>query len=375
MTCAIPVLTLLFTLRPAFQTTSPPDATSDVLNAIADAFDDNRSRFRMGTATFDYWDGFADDVEAAVRGELRDGRKADGRFVFDGADALYSVRFPDGDMLGTYQGVASNEGSNRLSSFRLVTNGQQTFRESFTVIPEGGKPAYVEPVYVILPGSESFHSAAQFPLDLAHPDLARRDFATVLRRVLRKEEGYVIDRVEEDVPFDGRNTVRIALTGPYGKRTYWVDLERGAIPLAAHDDVEGKGSFDVRHGDLRFVEGHGWLPFATTTVLRDGRVFRLIVRDVDFDRPPGPSAFRIELDRVRMVGNAGSNRYYQQKVIDLNALPADDSPESKPMGTARPLGGPVLPGEVERGLSWWPYAVGATLIVVGLALYVRRRRT
>lgn len=349
----------------------PEAEMASLLRAVADAYEENRARFNFGSVEFEYWDGYARNLEAATRGDLNDAHRAEGSFAFDGPNALYSRRFSDEAMAATTVESGGGWRSSRLDSLRVLTNGMVTFTERVDFAGAGRGNAQG---HVISPGVDDFFQFASVPLDLGRPQDRRQDLAAVIRMVLDGKAGFGVEAIEEGVDVEGVSTIRIALKLPNGMRTYWVDLERGSIPIRVQEDVAGGNQIDLHHGDIRYVEGRGWLPFAMTTFLKGGRVKRLVVERAAFASPPARETFRIELDRPTAVANVAEGRGYTARTVyDLNNLPGPSSRESTPLGTAMLPGRDLsLPGVREAPRP--PYfTIGAIAIACAVAVIAWRR--
>lgn len=350
----------------------PDPQVAALLRTVADAYDENRARFPFGLIEFDYEDGYANDLAAARKGDLRDVGKAPGSFAFKANDALYSRIFPAEVMADTSEWISPSRVRGRLDSCRLLTNGKSTFTERIGPVKDGKSTALG---HVITAGSEDFFKFAEVPLDLGRPESLRDDLAQNIRMVLKGASGASVSDVDENptenVGPDGEALVRIVLRLARGTRTFWVDLKRGAIPVRVHDSITGGYSIDRIHDQIQHVEGRGWLPFVVTTRLGNSRVKRLAVKRAQFERPPAQDTFRLVLEKPRTVANTGEGRSYTRRtVFDLNNLPKPNSPDSLPMishpPARRELG---LPGE--RSPSRFPYftvfAVILSFIVGGIA--------
>jgi hypothetical protein len=350
-----------------------PAFDRDVLRAVADAYDENRAKFSTGNADFEYADGFSDSLADAENAELRDQYIAHGRYCFDANNhVLFEKRYPLEAMIAATNWSADDRASSRLDSQRLVTNGKLTFHEVIT--PSRDKKEY-NYGHIIKPGTKNFFRLADFPLGLACPEESRVDLARHLRMILNGDSGAAVDSIDQDAVLDGVKVVRLSLRFPNGTVQYWVDLERGAIPLRRHDEIKGGSTYDVVHGDLKLIKGHGWLPFKKVVYLKGGRTKRLVVTSADFDVPPGRELFRIEIENERSIANLGEGvSYSRRKVFDLDNLPASSGSNAKPLAkpNAKDSAGTPLPGELEPRPPYFTI-IG---VLVGLAigsLFVAKR--
>ncbi len=299
---------------------------ADMLRAVADAYDENRNAFTFGTVEFDYTDGLAADIEAAKRGDLRDAHTASGVFHFDGKDAYYSRVFSLADLEATTIVLGERRSSCRLDPRRMLTNGKQTLTEvSALARVNANGIAYGRRLSA---GSNDFFQFVEIPLDLGRPDFQRHDLARSIRAALDGKDGARVEGADDSTVLEGIKTVQVALALKYGKRTCWVDLDRGAVPLRIVDAVPGNPGIERHYGDLRKVEGRGWLPFSMTTFVNGGQVKRITIKNADFRQAPPRSAFRMEFDTPYMLVDMEAGLTYAKlKVVDLNNLPDRSSPD------------------------------------------------
>ena len=369
-------LTMAFALLSQGPATKVEAKDANLLRAVADAFDANRAGFTCGSVNFEYWDAYANDVSAAIDGRLSDPYEARGTYSFDGKDALYTRLFSTQAMAATDVRISPTQGLSRLSSFRVLTNGESTFTERI-----GALAVQVAPSEATLSPRvpTSFFRTIEFPLDLARPEALRDDLAQNIRTVLERKGGAEVEAIQEDAVFDEVKTIRIALKFPNGTRTFWVDLEHGAVPVHTRDDVTGGEGIDWHLGDIRFIEGCGWLPHAMTKYLANGRTNRLLIKQATFDNAPPRGTFRLSLDEPRTVADVSAGRaYVGQRTVDLNNLPKSSSRSSVPLGNSVSSGpDPVMPGERR---SRPPYFSGSAiafslLVFAGVAWRRIRRGT
>lgn len=363
------VLILLLPAIAAGQGSAVLSDRSAILRAVVDAHDENRAKFPFGSVRLEYWDGYAAGVDEAVKGNLKDAYSGSGEYLFNGTDALCSKLFPKEALAATTQSLGAGQLSSRLDSFRLLTNGKLTFTERIAYAGKGG----ISLGHIITSGPNDFFKFVEFPLSLGFPEDQRQDLGYWARIVLNGRPKFGIAAIEERAMMDGVPTVRIALTLPNGVRTYWVDIERGAIPLRIEDEVNGGNHFYWSCGDIRHVDGRGWLPFTMTTLREGGRTRRLIIKEASFDSPPPAAAFRIELDQPTKVANTAEGRSYtERRHIDLNDLPKPTSRESIPLGRG-PVAGPPSSFPDRRSPRPPYYTMAALAVVIAVVVVLWRR--
>lgn len=368
-------LALAFCMTAQEQNSTKPTQAqvAELLRAVADAYDENRSKFPHGSIEFDYQDGYAKDSDAARNGELRDACVAKGSFAFEGRNARYTREFSNEAMVAaTVWNGPTLGGSSRLESCRLLTNGKSTLSELITPAREGNEPVRG---LIISPGAEAFFRDMMIPLDLGCPDALRSDLAQDLRAALDGTKGKAsLIAVDENAVIDGIHAIQIELRLKNGTRTYWVDLEHGAIPIRAYGVATGGNTFDRHYGDIQPVTGRGWLPLTQTLFHGSGRVKRLVVKQTAFERAPAQDVFQMVLDQPRTVVDTGEGRVHAARsVYDLNNLPKASSAKLNPVNTQLPRGQAfALAGERE---PWrFPYFTCiAIAFLLGIGLVVWRK--
>ena len=328
MNSAIAISALL-TIAAAAQDTTHG---KDILIAIADAYDENRASFGYGSTDFEYHDGYADQFDHARNGNLRDSYVANGTYVFNGQDGLYTKIFPTEAMTTTSAMQGSNRAYSRLDSYRILTNGKKTLTERIAYVPEISN---VIKGYIIAAGPGDFFRYSEFPLDLGRPESLRDDLAQNIRMSLDVKAHVTVLAVEENIIIDKTKTVHIRLKLSNGDRSYWVDLERGAIPIRTLDEVVGGDRIERSNSKLTHFDGRGWLPTERTDYLKGGRVKRIVLKQTSFNQVPSRDAFKLTLDKPTSISDTAAGRYYSARTVyDLNNLPAPSSGESRPLGGA-----------------------------------------
>ena len=344
-------------------------ADETLLRAVADAYDENRAKFPFGSAEFEYRDGFAGSLVDAVAGKLRDDFTATGRYAYDDRKhVLFEKRYPIEALEATTVADANNHAGGRLDSVRLLTNGKVTLQESRSASAVKGQFAYG---HVITAGTDGFERFAEFPLRLGWPSNDRDDLSAHLRMVLSGAADTSVETIDQNASKDGVKVVRIALKFPNGIVQYWVDLERGAIPLVRHDEIRGGDTFDFIFSQVGPMTGGGWLPSEQTTYLKNGRTKKLIVTRTDFTQRPTKADLRLELDTPRRIGNVAAGVSYQsRKVWDLDDLPSSSSKDVLPLakGVANPPAALALPGVRDDRPPYFTM-VGIVLAVVLLSTF------
>ena len=346
----------------------------DVMAAVRAAYDENRAKFAFGSIGYELTDGQAQNLEGAVSGAIDKPLIANCRYVYTGDDAYFERTFSLDMLRAASTKISENRTSTSVTSMRAVTNGKKTLYETGSVVPDGSKIATGK---VIQAGSRMLYQHAELPVDFGIPIAERSDLGANLNSVLTGMAGFEFDSVRDEV-VDAIKTIRIALKLPRGTRTFWVDLERGAIPIRIVDELYAGSRIDIVQSDLRLLPKHGWLSYTHIKYLPGGRTRRTTIRSTEFDRQPVRADFRMEFPTPIHLVDTESGLSYKQprKVWDLSNLPSPNSPEAAPLRINLTAGtGPTMLEEAPR--RSFPYFTAAGVLlasgVVGY-LFLRKRR-
>lgn len=338
------------------------DDREAIARAVAAAYDDNRAKFPFGSFRIDLWEGQASDAASARRGKFSKSVRTQGEFVFIPENASYTSVFGDEDFEAAISRPSEKQMTSTLMSFRALTNGKLSLLDRVMPTSKASRPGRT---VMIEAGPEEFIRFVKFPLALGSPEAGRNDFSRNVLAALDKKPGWALEAVEDHVSYETREVVRIALKSPTGRVAYWVDLERGGIPLRHRFETEdGKFVSESYQDDLRSVKGRGWLPHTLTWFdPGSGGTKRLVVLASDFETPLDVATFRMDFPSPIGVLDRATNRVYKDtRYIDLNHLPGPSSAESVPVSSGPPA---ALAGETEaaRGPGW--LFAGVAMIGIG----------
>ncbi len=370
----IPFLSLLVLTA---QSSAPNAGDQSVpLQSIADASDQNRASFAYGTLEFEFWKGPPTSIERARRGDLKDAHMAKCRYVFDDANALFTQMYDPDEMAATHVQISDERSTDLLVSHRVLTNDKLTIEEALS---SGGKGKPPVPGYRMVSGTDAFYRIATVPYDLGHPRDSLQMMSTQIQKALRGSEGGRVLSAVEEATWEGRKVCRFSLELLNGSSTYDVDLERGAIPIRIHTSLKDGTNIDEFLDDIRFIDGRGYLPFASTVVYQGGFVMRTVVSSADFTRKPALDEFKLEFSRPVALLNAAEHlAYTPRKVWDLHKLPKRGSKEATPVSVASispGVGGtppPILEGEREAPRP--PYfLIAGVVCALAIGVYAWRR--
>lgn len=304
----------------------PPE--HDLLIAIADMYDDNRSRFAFAAAKFDYLDARSRDLSSARAGDFSQVDRADGEYVFRGDDAFYTRLFTAEAMASRSGDVVNGRFSSTLGSVRILTNGKLTLREQINSL---GSQARLVKGHRLAAGVEEFYRIAEFPLDLGRPDRLRDDAASNLREAAGGSGKIRLSTINEKCQYENATVVRVELGLANGNRTYLIDLEKGAIPIM-QEDITNQGNKIIKIMDnIKLYDKYGWFPLRRITYYNNkARIIH--VKELVLDRKPPSSAFQMRFDQPAPLLNLAEGRSYKARLVwDLDDLPTPASPDSLPL--------------------------------------------
>jgi hypothetical protein len=254
-----------------------------------------------------------------------------------------------------------------------MTNGEVSVSEMLDVHPN--RPGYLRAIKM-LDGKDFFLQFFDLPLSLGQPDSQQADnIAIRLRQVLDGNPDYSVAELSEKESFEDRPVVKLAIDSPRGRHVYWIDMERGAIPLKTefqrHDDNALRLASVTFNDNLVNVADHGWLPFRRSWRYESSgdSGYQKILK-AEFNQPPDRSALGLEFDEPVALRNESSKLSYEpRKFWDLASLPAAGSrgirktPPSEPIPLDQ---APQLPGELARSPNYSLIALGALALVAAV---------
>jgi hypothetical protein len=189
---------------------------------------------------------------------------------------------------------------------------------------------------------------------LGQQENSQENLGFELRGALSGNPDYRVSEIRE-ADFEGTRVVFIALAYARGRGEFWVDLERGAIPLKRVIRSNGANG-DTReivayYDDLKLIQGRGWLPFKSTTWYgSDKTAKQLLIQEANFSERPSPTSFGLEFPaETTLVDEAVGLRYPPRKVWDVNSLPAANAVGVEKVEYAASPGTAPLPLPGERG--------------------------
>ncbi len=346
------------------QSKSTKDSTG-LLSAIETAYFANRDSFSRGRFKFHHAIGRSNSPESAVRMEWKRRAVANCLYVFEGTNTRYECLF-DLDALVSHRERTEQGGWNSvLSDIRAVSNGKLSLVDRMTPSEDGSSMLH-EPQIEL--GSQGLFQQVMFPLAIRNPYPGAFRLGDDLKTA-RSESNTTHAEVRSTTEVLGdRRVVVVSISRGDMQRTYWVDVERGAIPLRIRDtDREGALKFHVEHSDLRLVDNKGWLPYRTVIFFDGGLTKSLELQEVDLNGPIGASDFTLAFPTaVPIINIADMVRYAPATEWNLSKLPSSGSPKASKIKLSQPQPpAPTLPGERTGPPPWvMPLIVVGSLVTL-----------
>lgn len=356
-------------------------AQAPLTQAIHDAYVANQSSFDMGVFKFEYAKGKSSNVADARRGDFDPKYSLVGSYAFQADEARLDSVFPESVMRETTRFIGTDTVQSSLVSYRVATNGEVSVSEMFTV--NRSRPGMTGSLKM-LAGKSHFLEFFEFPLSLGQPDGIQSDnLGPRLREVLKGNPEYRILELDPNADLEGRGVIKLSVASPVGREDYWVDLERGAVPLKVEfhyrdGEVLRLGSV-MFNDELTQIPDRGWLPYRRSwhSDLSDDAIQYAIVK-ANFDKPPTRAELGVDFGEPVALRNESTHMSYSpRKFWDLSALP---SPGSSEVTKVQPPSVsmdqvPKLPGQRSspRNLRLMGLGVLGLLAVIGLRVWMKRR--
>jgi hypothetical protein len=319
----------------------------------------NTDAFLFGSFRFEFTRGSAASLADAEAGRMQKAAKADGFYVFDERNARYELEMDVATMAST-MGKDKRGLSTWAPIFRMLTDRKVTLLDTVNLMDPSSNSFHHQAQ--IFPGIDIVAHQCDFPLNIGNLDWRTFDLYSDLTRI--KDGAVTLDELDPHSSVGDNPVYKVVLAFKGGKRTYWIDVNRGSVPLRILDDYENsRDNAHVTLSDLVQLPNAGWLPRRRLSIYGDGRsVSQIIVTSADTVKKPATSLFQLEFpEPIGMIDKPRSRSYKPRKVWSLLNLPSASSPGARPIiiHSGPP---PERAGETVPGYSWM------TLVLLGVLL-------
>jgi hypothetical protein len=358
---------------------SQPDNSTQQLEFLRLSYKANKDSFAYGTFRFRFTRGSSASLADAESEVFSKAFELSGFYAFEGDNARYeSVADPKVLAAATTR-TGELRTSSLITSFRSLTNGKFTLRDNHQLNKEG---APLRHGTVMSSGTNAFYRSGSFDFPLYIGDNGNGGSEYDLFRHLTETKGGKLSLAELDMDshLDGFNVCKFSCTWKDGRATYWIDLNRGSIPLrvVVHYNPNNTDAVFI-FTDLLQMPNAGWLPRKKLHIIHNGKaaiVDRVVVTEFDTEKNPGPSTFQLDFpEPIRVLNSPEKVVYPPSKTWSLLKLP---SPSSKGVRPAMQLPAPTpdLPGEAAPTRFWMMALVAAVVLflALGFALILARQK-
>ena len=354
---------------------APSQAETALLNHIVGVFEENCRAFRFGRFRMAISEGSAPSDEDAMAGRFSSRFDLQARFLFDGDKRLYEKVASEEVLRRTTRRVSESQFLSTITLFRLLADSRICLTDIISSDPRGN--GLMHSAQVVADADAEMETV--FPLPIGGLDKGMPDFTRSIRRLLEGKLSLL--KLDADAQFEGRPAVLMVVGGAGGRAEYYIDLERGAVPLHDRSVKEGdKVLFERKWDDIRSEPGGGWLPRTMTESLVGGkRVIRITVTDANVTERPPDADFVMSfsrpirlVDRTRDVLHTTPREHW--RLADLHGGRSD---ETRPLQLGYRPETPVKQGEAPPAPWWWTAAAVAgglgLILSLGRIFQLRRR--
>jgi hypothetical protein len=288
----------------------------------------------------------------------------------------FEQSYKSDDMINHTEFTKPLQSVSSISPKLMLTNGAVTFIGGIAVSPKDKK---VNHRGMIVNGTDLFDTSFHFPLNLGLNRLRVSNVGKDLDDAINNRDVAKSFELDTDVAFEGRNLYRVVLRSKSSQRTYWIDAERGGVPLQVLDNTsEGTKTWQTNYEMLKRVGNHGWLPFRKVRYNHMAKRAKIMeIKQFDSDFNPQPSDFTISFPEPITIIDTVHNRAYGKKSsLALLSLSVPSYKESNPirvdLSTPLPRA-PVLPPAIESP-SRLPWVLVCTTVALLLVIGYRTHK-
>ncbi len=342
------------------------DDRAQQLDYLGLSYKANKDAFAYGSFHFEFTRGLSASLADAEAEVFSQAFKEDGFYAFDGKNARYDLVAEPG-VLG-----AATTWTSLTMAYRLLTDGKVTLRDNMQ--PYHKNTTFLHGL-MLSPGTDAFykHDTFEFPLWIGDRGGGAYDLFQDLTWV--KDGKVTLAGLDMDSRLGDRKVCKFSYTWKDGKRTFWIDVDRGCVPLRILEHYN-PNNVDVTFifADLEHVPSAGWLPRRRLHIIGPGAIVdRFVVTQIDTRHKPGPDVFQLDFpEPVALNDMVKKVVHPKQKSWSLLKLPASTPRGAMPLLPLPPP--PEMPGEIAP-TPFWVFVLAAVILamVAGAALLLVRR--
>jgi hypothetical protein len=227
------------------------------LTAIALSYQANKEAFRSASFRFEYTTGSSANAGEASAGRFSNSITGRGLYVFDEGNARYERNYEIEDLARTTTKIDNRRARASLFPIRMLCDGETTLIDRPTLNEAKSEIIHSPAIRV---GADAFFKEFHFPLFLGSDPGGEYDLYSVLKRVRGGEMS--VEEVDQHARSGGLEVTKLVVVAGSRRLTFWVDLDRGCIPLRILDSTDAGDPMQTWitiNDDLTLVPNAGWL--------------------------------------------------------------------------------------------------------------------
>jgi len=309
------------------------DDSAKQIEFLRSSYKANKDAFAYGSFRFEFTRGSSKSSADAESEVFAWAFREDGFFVFDGENARYELLADPKVLAAATKRIDERHSTSFITAFRSLTDGTFTLLDNLQPVERNTALRHGA---IIHPGTYLFYRSGSFsfPLYLGDKGKGGADH-DLFRDLTALKDGKVsLAELDMDSRLGDRKVCRFSFTRKDGTCTYWIDLDRGSVPLRIHDHYNPNNQ-DTTYifSDLEHVANAGWLPRRRLHFFAQGQIVdRVIVTEIDTWNKPQPSVFQLDYpEPIILFDDARKLVYPRRKSWSLLDLPDPASPGVKPV--------------------------------------------
>lgn len=343
--------------------------------AVRDTYNANLEELRSGSLYFTLASGTSADLKSALSGRWSSRVEAECSFYSDGKNSRFECLYKPEDLHRYRKPINDRQFASSLMPIRILTDGTMSLIDRLGATPDGKGLIHAPRLF---PGKFEFYQNLSLPLALGGNGAGYLHLGADIDGALLNRPEWRLAEISDRDSIGKVNVVKLTFKAPDRSRVYWVDIERGAIPLKIESYHKGELLITFVRENLRLLSNKGWYPMREVSFVKGGKTREHMIREKsDFGVPPNDSEFRLQFPQPqRLVNQALLVNYAPRNVWDLRKLPSPSSAGTQRLVVAKsPAGLAQMPaGEREAPPNWaMPLTLVGLILLAIVALRVKVR--